>query len=80
MVDKSQEQMVAELYQAIVGIMESPNDNGLIGDIAQISDKLDLLNGRVRGNEVRSKVNQGIIGTIGGGGILGILGKVLSWW
>ena len=42
--------------------------------------KLDLLNGRVRGNEVRSKVNQGLLGSIGGGGILGLLGKLWGWW
>ena len=78
--EKTQKEMIAELYQVVVGLPENPYDNGLVGDIRCIGQKIDALNGRVRGNEVRSKVNQGILGAIGGGGSLGLLGKLFGWF
>lgn len=75
---KTQEQMIQELYQVIVGIPQNPDDNGLIGDIKDICDKLDALNGKTRGNEVRSKVNQAIIALIVSGA--GIISKIKGLW
>ena len=76
----TQKRMIYQLHQAVIGIEENPSDNGLIGDIAEMNSKLDRLNGRVRRNEVRSKVNQGVLGTLGGGGILGAIGKLMNLW
>jgi len=78
--EKTQKEMIAELHQVVIGLKDNPHDNGLVGDIKEVSRKIDCLNGRVRGNEVRSKVNQGILGTIGGGGMVGCLGKLFNWW
>ena len=77
---KTQKEMIYELHQVVIGLKDNPHDNGLVGEIKDIALKIDTLNGRVRGNEVRSKVNQGILGTLGGGGILGLLGKILGWF
>ena len=76
MTEKPQKDMIRELYQAVIGIKENPDDNGLIGDVKEVSDKLDRMNGRVRGNEVRSKVNQGLFGS----GVIGVITKILGWW
>jgi len=74
-------QMIYKLYQAVVGIPENPEDNGLIGDVKKINDKLDIVNGRTRGNETRSKVNQAIIAVIlGGGGLSAGITKLLDLW
>ena len=80
MTQQTQEEILAEVHQALLGVPDNPNENGLIGIVGKIDAKLDVLNGRVRGNEVRSKVNQSIIGTLSGGGILGLIGKLLGWF
>ena len=81
MTEKTQKEMIAELYQAVIGIPENPNDNGLIGTVCSIEKKLDVVNGRTRANETRSKVNRWAIGSmIGSGGIFGGVGKLLGWW
>ena len=54
MKQKTQKSMIQELYQAVIGIHENPDENGLVGDVKR-------LNGRVKGNETRSKVNQALI-------------------
>jgi len=69
------------IYHVLVGIPENPHDNGLIGDIKDIKESIDELNGRVRGNEVRSKVNQAIIAIIlGSSGITIGVTKILNVW
>ena len=79
MKDLAQKEMVKLLYQAVIGIPENSEDNGLIGKLEKIDKKLDQVNGRTRGNEVRSKVNQAIIGiTILGAG--GGITKILDLW
>ena len=77
--EKRQGEMVRELYQVVIGIPENPTDNGLIGVINNIDKKLDALNGKVRGNEVRSKVNQGILGSLVTG-VVALAGKLLGWF
>ena len=82
MIDKNKltsSDMIRELHQVVIGIPQNPHDNGLIGRIEDIAQKLDKLNNRVRGNEVRSKVNQSIIGVISGG-IIALYTKILNLW
>ena len=51
------------------------------GSITSLHNKLDRLNGRVRGNEVRSKVNQAIISAVGGGGgVAALVTKIMNMW
>jgi len=77
--EKETRQMIVELYQAVIGIPENPKENGLIGKVEAIGEKLDIVNGRTRANEIRSKVNQAIIGmTILGAG--GGITKILDLW
>ena len=77
MIERTQKEMIQILFQKVVGIPENPDDNGLIGSVKDINDKLDTVNGRTRKNEVRSKVNQAIIALIiSGGGIT----KLLDIW
>ena len=72
MADKTQREMIQELYQAVIGIPENPDENGLVGDVKK-------LNGKVRSNEVRSKVNQGAIASLASGVVAGI-SKLLGMW
>jgi len=77
--EKETRQMIVELYQAVIGIPENYDDNGLIGDVKEIRADLKKVNGRTRANEIRSKVNQAIIGmTILGAG--GGITKILDLW
>ncbi len=71
--------MITKLYQAVIGIHGNPDENGLIGAVKRMDEKLDKVNGRTRANEIRSKVNQAIIGiTILGAG--GGITKILDLW
>ena len=79
MPEKLQKDMIRELYQAVIGIPENPEENGLIGDVKQINKKLDIVNGRTRSNETRSKINRWAIGSICAG-VTGGVGKFLGWF
>ena len=71
---KTQKEMTQELYQAVIGIPDNPDENGLVGDVKEICVEMKRLNGKTRGNEVRSKVNQATVSLI----IVGI-GLVTKW-
>ena len=45
---KNQLEMIQELYQAVIGIPENPNSNGLIGDLAEVKRDIKEQNGKVR--------------------------------
>lgn len=72
MVEKTNKEILQELYQAVVGIPESPDENGLIGDIAEVKELLQKQNSRVRKNEQRISKIWGIligVSVLGGSGI-----------
>ena len=79
MTEKTQREMIQELYQAVIGIPENSSDNGLIGDIAEIKTQVQITNGRTRSNETRSKINRWAIGVVSTGGLGGIA-KFLGWF
>jgi len=80
MAEKTQRQIALEVHQGMFGV-EGTEDKGLIGDIKEMSKKLDVVNGRTRRNETRSKVNQAIIGIlIGGSGITAAVTKIADLW
>jgi hypothetical protein len=73
--------MIQTLYQAVIGIPDSPDDNGLIGDIKDIKEQLILTNGRSRKNEGDIKWIKRISGgLVGSGGIVAGVGKLTGWW
>ena len=81
MPEKPQKEMIRELYQAVIGINGNPDENGLIGDVRDINKKLDIVNGRTRKNEIRSKVNQALLAVIlGGASITAGIAKVFHLW
>ena len=76
MVEKTNKKLLQELYQAVIGIPENSDENGLIGDVRDVKAILTLQNSRIRKNELRITKIWGIligIGALGGAGIgLGI--------
>lgn len=50
---KTPEQMIAELYQKVIGIPENPHDDGMIGDIAEIKASVKNMNALVASNVLR---------------------------
>ena len=79
MAEKSAKEMTKELHQAVIGIPENPDENGLIGDVKDIIKELKVVNGRTRKNEVRSKINQAVLALLVGGGAAGVT-KLTNLW
>ena len=72
MSEKTQKEMVRELHQAVVGLPENPEENGLIGDVKEIKSILITQNGRIRSNERRiSRINGILVGIATVGGLAG---------
>ena len=72
MAEKTQKELLQKLYQAVVGIPENPDENGLIGKVDDISELLKLQNCRIRRNEQKISKIWGIligIGAVGGTGL-----------
>ena len=65
-------EMLRELCQAVIGIPSNPDDNGIIGDIADIKELVGNQNNRIRKNEVKIGKMWGIligICAVGGTGL-----------
>ncbi len=72
MPEKTQKAMVQELYQAVVGIPENPNENGLIGDFQDVLKLLKTQNGRIASAEGKINKIWGVligVGAVGGTGL-----------
>jgi len=66
------ERKLDSLCQAVIGIPENPDDNGLIGDVKDLKKILLSQNDRIRKNEQRIFKIWGIligVGAIGGSGL-----------
>ena len=81
MAEKTQKEMVRELCQAVIGLPENPDDNGLIGKVQEVKDIIVLQNTRIRKNEQRISKIWGILigfGALGGGGLGISLSRLLG--
>jgi len=76
---KTAKELTRELYQAVIGIPESPDDNGLIGAVKEIKTILTNQNGRIRETE---KGLSRIIGFVTGFSIIisTVITKLCKLW
>lgn len=58
---KAKRDMLQELHQAVIGIPDNPDENGMIGDIKEIKDILKTQNNRIRNNERNISRVKGIL-------------------
>ena len=72
--DRPAKELTRELHQAVIGIPDNPEENGLIGDIKDIKKEFKILNGRVTKTETGLSRLKGIIAGIS---ILGGLGGII---
>ena len=68
------ERDIAIIKQAVVGIPESPDENGLIGDCREMKEQLRQLNGEVKKNTTARRVGTWLVGIMGSGFIALIVG------
>jgi len=71
---KTVEEMVQELSQAVIGIPENPDDNGLIGDVSEIMKLLKALNGQVAKNTMFRRIGTWVTGAL----VLAILSLLVT--
>jgi len=64
MSEKTQKEMIYELHQVVIGVKDSPTDNGLIGQVDRIEQQLRELNGQVKTNTTFRKVGTWLSGAI----------------
>ena len=76
--EKTAKEMTRELHQAVIGIPESPDENGLIGDVRDIKRELKRLNGHVQTNRTSISRIKGI--GIGLGTVFTVAGVVVGVW
>ncbi len=50
---KTEKDMLRELHQAVVGIPENPEENGLIGNVKELTRVIKEQNGRIRRNSIK---------------------------
>ncbi len=60
MPDKTQKEMTQELYQAVIGLPENPEENGLIGDVKELVKVIKEQNGRIRKNSKLIYIGYGV--------------------
>ena len=71
---ESMEKDIAIIKQAVVGIPENPEENGLIGDCAEMKSRLKKLNGDVALNTTARKIGAWFAGIVGAGMIALVVG------
>ena len=64
--EKTQRQMLQEVYQAVIGIPNNPDENGIIGDVREIKVHLQTLNGQVARNTMFRKIGTWVSTTMVG--------------
>ena len=74
MPDKTQEQILLEIYHVVVGIPENPYDNGIVGDITEMKNLFKDLNGQVAKNTMFRKIGTWITGAL----VLAILSLLVT--
>ena len=60
--EKTEKQMIYEVYQAVVGIDRNPEDNGILGDVKDIKAHLVKLNDQVGKNTMFRKIGTWLTG------------------
>ena len=69
MAAKTQKEQIQELCQAVIGIPENPDENGLIGQVKDVLELLKEQNGRIRKNSKHIYIITGVLMvTMGGTG------------
>ena len=74
--ESTQREMLQILTQVIIGIPNSPDENGMIGDIKEIKQDIKRQNGRVNKIEGKQKFLYGLVA--GSGAVGGLVGSVIS--